>query len=64
LRSADQETRLIRFLDFGADKPETEIFRRLVDATRKMMGALGSRIVKAGELAGAVAKVGDLMRHL
>jgi hypothetical protein len=50
--------------EIRADKPEKEIFRRLVDATRKMMGALGSRIIEAGELAGAVAKVGDLMRHL
>lgn len=50
--------------EISAEKPEQEIFRRLVDATRKMMDKLGSRIIEAGALADAVAKIGDLVRHL
>jgi hypothetical protein len=48
----------------SAGKPEEAVFRRLVDATRKMMDKLGSRIIEAGPLADAVARIGDLVRHL
>ena len=50
--------------EISADRPEKEVFRRLVDATRKLMDKLGSRIIEAGALADAVAKIGDLLRHL
>jgi hypothetical protein len=50
--------------EIGADKPQREVFRRLSDATRKMMDKLGSRIIEAGALAEAVARIGDLIRHL
>jgi hypothetical protein len=50
--------------ELEAPKPRKEVFRRLVDATRTMTAALGSKIVQAGALADAVSKVADLMRHL
>jgi hypothetical protein len=45
-------------------EPDKAVFRSLVDATRKMMDTLGSRIIQAGALADAVAKIADLTRHL
>jgi hypothetical protein len=50
--------------EIKAAEPDKDVFRRLVDATRKMMDTLGSRIIEAGALADAVAKIGDLLRHL
>jgi hypothetical protein len=50
--------------EMSAERPEKEIFRRLVEATRKMMATLGSKIIEAGALADAVAKIGDVVRHL
>jgi hypothetical protein len=50
--------------EMGADKPERDVFRRLVDATRKLMNRLGSGVVGAGALADAVAKISDLIHHL
>lgn len=50
--------------EISADKPEKEVFRRLADATRKMMDKLGSRIIEAGVLADAVAKISDVIHHL
>jgi len=50
--------------EVAAPKPRKKVFRRLLDATRAMTAALGSKIVQAGELADAVAKVADLLRHL
>jgi hypothetical protein len=50
--------------EISADKPEKEVFRRLADATRKMMDKLGPRIIEAGVLADAVAKISDMIRHL
>jgi hypothetical protein len=45
-------------------EPDKAIFRRLVDATRKLMDTLGAKLVEAGALADAVAKIADLTRHL
>jgi hypothetical protein len=50
--------------EISANKPEKEVFQRLVDATRKLMNKLGSGIVEAGALADAVAKISDLIHHL
>lgn len=50
--------------EIRAAEPDKDVFRRLVDATRTMMASLGSRIVEAGALADAVAKIADLTRHL
>ncbi|HXO47866.1 MAG TPA: hypothetical protein VN897_11370 [Mycobacterium sp.] len=50
--------------EIQAAEPDKDVFRRLVDATRKMMVALGSKIIEAGALADAVAKIADLTRHL
>ena len=50
--------------EIKAAEPDKEVFRRLVDATRKMMDKLGSGLIEAGALADAVAKIGDLLRHL
>jgi hypothetical protein len=50
--------------EISANKPEKEVFQRLVDATRKLMNKLGSSIVEAGALADAVAKISDLIHHL
>jgi len=47
-----------------AAEPDREVFRRLVDATRKMMDTVGAKIIEAGALADAVAKIGELLRHL
>ena len=50
--------------EIKAAEPDKAVFRRLVDATRAMMASLGSKIVEAGALADAVAKIADLTRHL
>ncbi|HEX3955850.1 MAG TPA: hypothetical protein VHZ03_04370 [Trebonia sp.] len=50
--------------EIGADKPQKEVFRRLSDATRKMVDRLGPGIIEAGALAEAVARISDLIRHL
>ena len=50
--------------EIKAAEPDKDVFRRLVDATRKMMVTLGSKIIEAGALADAVAKIADLTRHL
>lgn len=50
--------------EITANEPEKEVFRRLADATRKMMRKLGPSIVEAGALAEAVAKISDLIRHM
>jgi hypothetical protein len=50
-------------VEINAAEPDKAVFRRLVAATRKMMDELGSRIIEAGALAEAVAKIGDLIRH-
>jgi hypothetical protein len=50
--------------EISANKPEKEVFQRLVDATRKLMNKLGPSIVEAGALADAVAKISDLIHHL
>jgi hypothetical protein len=50
--------------EIKAAKPDKAVFRRLVDATRTMLDALGSKIVEAGALAEAVARIADLTRHL
>jgi uncharacterized protein YqeY len=50
--------------EISADKPKKEVFRRLADATRKMMNKLGPGITQAGALADAVAKISDMIRHL
>lgn len=50
--------------EISADQPRKDVFRRLVDATRKLMDTMGAKIVEAGGLADAVAKIADLTRHL
>jgi hypothetical protein len=50
--------------EIRAAEPNKDVFRRLVDAAKAMMAALGSRIVEAGALADAVEKIADLTRHL
>lgn len=50
--------------EIKAAEPDKAVFRRLVDATRKLMDTLGPKIVEAGALADAVAKIADLTRHL
>lgn len=50
--------------ELSADNPRKEVFRRLADATRKMMDKLGSSIIEAGALADAVAKISDVIHHL
>jgi hypothetical protein len=50
--------------EIKAAEPDKDVFRRLIDATRAMMASLGSKIVEAGALADAVAKIADLTRHL
>jgi hypothetical protein len=50
--------------EVSSGKPERDVFRRLADATRKMMDKLGPGIIEAGALADAVAKISDLARHL
>jgi hypothetical protein len=50
--------------EIRAAEPDKEVFRRLVDATRKLIDKLGSRLIEAGALADAVAKIGELVRHL
>jgi hypothetical protein len=50
--------------EIKAAEPDKAVFRRLVDATRKMMDTLGSKIIEAGALADAVAKIADVARHL
>lgn len=50
--------------EIKAAEPDKDVFRRLVDATRNMMVTLGSKIIEAGALADAVAKIADLTRHL
>jgi hypothetical protein len=50
--------------EIKAAEPDKAVFRRLVDATRKLMDALGPKIIEAGALADAVAKIADLTRHL
>lgn len=50
--------------EISADKPKKEVFRRLADATRDMMDKLGSRLIEAGALADAVAKISGLIHHL
>jgi hypothetical protein len=49
--------------EISADKPEREVFQRLVDATRKMMHKLGPSVIEAGALADAVTKISDLIHH-
>ena len=50
--------------EISADKPEKEVFRRLVDATRILISKLVSSSVEAGAPADAVAKISDLIHHL
>ena len=50
--------------EISADKPKKEVFRRLADAARDMMDKLGSRLIEAGALADAVAKISGLIQHL
>lgn len=50
--------------EIRADKPQKDVFQRLVDATRKMMKRLGSSVIGAGELADAVTRISELIRHL
>jgi hypothetical protein len=50
--------------ELSADKPEKGVFRRLADATRKMIDKLGPGIIEASALADAVAKISDMIRHL
>lgn len=50
--------------EISADKPEKEVFRRLADATKKMMNKLGPSVIEAGALAEAVARISDMIRHL
>jgi hypothetical protein len=50
--------------EISVGKPDKEVFRRLVDATRKMMQKLGSSVIGAAELADAVAKISEVIRHL
>jgi hypothetical protein len=50
--------------EISKDKPKKEVFRRLADATRKMIDQLGSSLIEAGALAAAVAKISDLIHHL
>lgn len=50
--------------EISSGKPERDVFRRLVDATRKMMDKLGPGLIEAGALADAAAKISDLIHHL
>jgi len=50
--------------ELTAGTPQRGTFRRVVDAARKLMGALGSAAAQANALADAITKVSDLVRHL
>ena len=50
--------------EIGSGKPERDVFRRLAEATRRLMEKLGPGVIEAGALADAVAKLADLVRHL
>lgn len=50
--------------EIGSGKPERDVFRRLAEATRKLMEKLGPGVIEAGALADAAARLGDLIRHL
>jgi hypothetical protein len=50
--------------EISSGKPEKEVFRRLADATRKLLDKLGPSVIEAGALADAVAKISELIRHL
>jgi hypothetical protein len=50
--------------EIGSGKPERDVFRRLAEATRRLMEKLGPGVIEAGALADAAAKLGDLIRHL
>jgi hypothetical protein len=49
--------------EIRSGNPERDIFRRLTDATRKMMDKLGPGVIEAGALADAVVKISDLVHH-
>jgi hypothetical protein len=49
--------------EMGSGKPEREVFRRLAEATRKLMEKLGPGVIEVGALADAVAKISDMIRH-
>jgi hypothetical protein len=49
--------------EIGSGKPEREVFRRLAEATRKLMERLGPGVIEVGALADAVAKISDMIRH-
>jgi hypothetical protein len=49
--------------EIGSGKPEREVFRRLAEATRKLMEKLGPGVIEVGALADAVAKITDMIRH-
>jgi hypothetical protein len=50
--------------EVSSGNPERDVFRRLADATRKMIDKLGPGVIEAGALADAVAKISDLVHHL
>lgn len=50
--------------EIGAGKPERDVFRRLAEATRRLMERLGPAVIGAGALADAADKISDLIRHL
>ncbi len=47
-----------------AGQPEKDVFARLVDAARKVLGNLGAGLAEAGTLAEAVTRISEVTRHL
>jgi len=49
--------------EMGSGRPEKYVFRRLAEATRRLMEKLGPGVIEVGALADAAAKISDLIRH-